>query len=137
MAMILISHDLGVVATRADEIVVMYAGRVVERAPTRVLFREMQMPYTQALLRSVPRIDGPRHAMFVTIGGRPPDLANPPPGCRFAPRCSRAQDLCRVEVPPLTAGPTVGHEFACWFPLGEESLSHAAPVSPSAERVES
>ena len=144
MAMILVTHDLGVVATRADEIVVMYAGQVVERAPTRVLFREMQMPYTQALLRSVPRIDGPRHATFVTIGGRPPDLTNPPPGCRFAPRCSRAQDRCRSEDPPLTAGRTIGHEFACWFPLGVGSPSREAPltptptptVGPSAERRE-
>jgi len=118
MAMILVTHDLGVVAGRTDEIVVMYAGRVVERAPTRVLFQHMQMPYTQALLRSVPRVDQPRHATFVTIGGRPPDLANPPPGCRFAPRCERARARCRAEEPPLTAGAVPGHVFACWYPLG-------------------
>ena len=118
MAMVLVTHDLGVVAGRTDEIVVMYAGRIVERAPTHALFADMQMPYTEALLRSVPRIDGPRHETFVTIGGRPPDLSNLPPGCRFAPRCTRAQARCHAEEPSLVPGPTPGHEFACWFPLG-------------------
>jgi len=118
MAMVLVTHDLGVVAGRTDEIIVMYAGRIVERAPTHTLFADMQMPYTQALLRSIPRVDGPRHASFVTIGGRPPDLSNLPPGCRFAPRCSRAQARCHADEPPLVPGPTPGHEFACWFPLG-------------------
>jgi peptide/nickel transport system ATP-binding protein len=127
MAMILVTHDLGVVAGRTDEIAVMYAGKVVERAPTRTLFRDMRMPYTQALLRSVPRIDGPPHATFVTIGGRPPDLANPPPGCRFAPRCAYAQDRCRSQEPPLTPGPTAGHFFACWFPLGDTVDDPTAP----------
>jgi peptide/nickel transport system ATP-binding protein len=135
MAMILVTHDLGVVATRADEIVVMYAGRVVERAPTRVLFGDMQMPYTEALLRSVPRIDGPRHATFVTIGGRPPDLAHLPAGCSFAPRCSRVQDRCRTEDPPLTPGRTPGHEFACWFPLGGGSISDGTSLDQSAART--
>ena len=126
MAMVLVTHDLGVVAGRTDEIVVMYAGRVVERAPTRTLFSDMQMPYTEALLRSVPRIDGPRHATFVTIGGRPPDLWNPPPGCRFAPRCPRAQDRCHAAEPPLTAAATPGHEYACWFPLGGPPVTRTA-----------
>jgi oligopeptide/dipeptide ABC transporter ATP-binding protein len=119
MAMMLVTHDLGVVAGRSDEIVVMYAGKVVERAPTRVLFKDMQMPYTRALLESVPRLDGPRRPTFATIGGRPPDLANPPQGCRFAPRCPRAQDRCRRQEPPLRRGRAPGHWFACWYPLGE------------------
>ncbi len=131
MAMILVTHDLGVVASRTDEIIVMYAGRIVERAPTRVLFSDMKMPYTEALLRSVPRIDGPRHATFVTIGGRPPDLAHPPPGCRFAPRCERVQERCRHEDPPLRPGPSAGHEFACWFPLEGPRRPIAAPAAGS------
>jgi oligopeptide/dipeptide ABC transporter ATP-binding protein len=131
MAMILVTHDLGVVAGRADEIIVMYAGRVVERAPTRALFRDMQMPYTEALLRSVPQMDGPPHSTFVTIGGRPPDLSNPPPGCRFSPRCSRAQERCHTEEPPLMPGPTAGHWFACWFPLGGQPVDTSAAALPA------
>jgi peptide/nickel transport system ATP-binding protein len=118
MGMILVTHDLGVVATRTDEIIVMYAGNVVERAPTRVLFSQMAMPYTEALLRSTPRIANPSHTRLVTIDGRPPDLSAPPPGCPFAPRCPYAQDKCRQAKPPLTPSAVPGHSFACWFPLG-------------------
>jgi peptide/nickel transport system ATP-binding protein len=118
MAMILVTHDLGVVATRTDEIIVMYAGNVVERAPTRVLFSRMAMPYTEALLRSTPRLANPSHTRLTTIEGRPPDLSSPPPGCPFAPRCPYAQDKCRQAKPPLTPGSTPGHSYACWFPLG-------------------
>src|SRR5262249_39999046 len=78
MAMILVTHDLGVVAGRTDEIAVMYAGRIVERAPTRVLFSDMRMRYTQALFRSIPRVTDPGHKRLLAIGGRPPDLAAPP-----------------------------------------------------------
>ncbi|MFO7590937.1 MAG: ABC transporter ATP-binding protein [Acidimicrobiia bacterium] len=117
MAMVLITHDLGVVAGRADEIAVMYAGRIVEKAPTNVLFRTMKMPYTAALLSSIPKIDDASHTRLATIPGRPPDLVNPPPGCKFAPRCAYVQDRCRDEEPPLTdAGD--GHQFRCWFPVG-------------------
>jgi peptide/nickel transport system ATP-binding protein len=118
MGMILVTHDLGVVATRTDEIIVMYAGNVVERAPTRVLFSQMAMPYTEALLRSTPRIDNPSHTRLLTIEGRPPDLSKPPPGCPFAPRCPYVQDKCRAEKPPLTPSSVPGHSYACWFPLG-------------------
>jgi peptide/nickel transport system ATP-binding protein len=121
MGMILVTHDLGVVATRTDEIIVMYAGNVVERAPTRVLFSQMAMPYTEALLRSTPRIANPSHTRLVTIEGRPPDLSTPPPGCPFAPRCAYVQEKCRVEKPPLTPGTVPGHSYACWFPLGHEA----------------
>jgi peptide/nickel transport system ATP-binding protein len=117
MAMVLITHDLGVVAGRADEIVVMYAGRIVERAPTSVLFADMKMPYTQALLSSIPKLGQVSHSRLATIPGRPPDLVNPPVGCKFAPRCAYAQDRCIEEEPPLLdASP--GHEFRCWFPVG-------------------
>jgi peptide/nickel transport system ATP-binding protein len=91
MAMILVTHDLGVVATRTDEIIVMYAGNVVERAPTPVLFKSMAMPYTEALLKSIPRITNPSHSRLLAIEGRPPDLIHPPAGCPFSPRCPYAQ----------------------------------------------
>jgi oligopeptide/dipeptide ABC transporter ATP-binding protein len=116
MAMILVTHDLGVVATRTDEIIVMYAGNVVERAPTNVLFKSMAMPYTEALLKSTPRIAEPSHTRLTAIEGRPPDLLNPASGCPFSPRCPYARDKCHVEKPPLVeAAP--GHSYACWYPL--------------------
>jgi len=115
MAMILVTHDLGVVAGRTDEIVVMYAGRIVERAPTPVLFSDMRMRYTQALFRSIPRVTDPAHRRLQAIGGRPPDLAAPARGCSFAPRCRFARARCHDEAPPLVdAGP--GHSYACWYP---------------------
>jgi len=116
MAMILVTHDLGVVATRTDEIIVMYAGNVVERAPTNVLFKSMAMPYTEALLNSMPRLSNPSHTRLTAIEGRPPDLLHPPSGCPFSPRCPYAQDKCHVDKPPLVeAAP--GHSYACWYPL--------------------
>jgi oligopeptide/dipeptide ABC transporter ATP-binding protein len=118
MAMILVTHDLGVVASRTDEIIVMYSGRVVERAPTASLFASMAMPYTEALLASTPRLDNPSHTRLAAIEGRPPDLHNPPAGCPFAPRCRYAQDLCRTSAPPLVAAESPDHLYACWFPLG-------------------
>ena len=127
MGMILVTHDLGVVANRTDDIAVMYAGRVVEQAPTTELFAHTRMPYTEALLRSIPRLAEPSHTRLRAIPGRPPDLADPPPGCRFAPRCPYVQDHCRKEEPPLrAAGP--GHLFRCWFPVGsaegDAALAH-------------
>jgi oligopeptide/dipeptide ABC transporter ATP-binding protein len=118
MAMILISHDLGVVAGRTDEIAVMYAGRIVEQAPTRQLFEHTRMPYTEALLRAIPRLDHASHTRLLAIGGRPPDLVDPPPGCRFAPRCDRVQERCWEQEPPLGADLDPGHWFACWYPVG-------------------
>jgi oligopeptide/dipeptide ABC transporter ATP-binding protein len=117
MAMILVTHDLGVVAGRADEIAVMYAGRIVEKAPTGLLFANVRMPYTEALLKSIPALDAPSHSRLQAIPGRPPDLVNPPPGCRFAPRCPYVQDRCRAEEPPLIEDQP-GHAYRCWFPVG-------------------
>ncbi|HEU5152925.1 MAG TPA: ABC transporter ATP-binding protein, partial [Iamia sp.] len=117
MAVILVTHDLGVVATRADEIAVMYGGRIVEQAPTQVLFRQMRHPYTEALLRSIPRLDLPSHTRLEAISGRPPDLLHPPKGCRFAARCPYAQPKCVAEEPPLMED-TAGHLHRCWFPVG-------------------
>lgn len=120
MAMILVTHDLGVVAGRTDHIAVMYAGKIVEKAPTTKLFTEMRMPYTEALIKSIPKTDQPSHTRLTAIGGRPPDLVSPPKGCNFAPRCPYAQDKCHEEEPPLTSDSTVGpdHAFACWYPVG-------------------
>ncbi len=118
MAVILVTHDLGVVANYTDEIAVMYAGRLVEKAPTRTLFANMKMPYTKALFRSIPKLDLPSHTRLATIPGRPPDLVNPPPGCPFAPRCSYARDRCVEEQPPLVEADDPQHTYACWFPVG-------------------
>jgi len=117
MAMILVTHDLGVVAGRADEIAVMYAGRIVEKAPTKVLFSEMRHPYTEALLASIPKIEDPSHTRLQTIGGRPPNLISPPEGCKFSPRCAYAQAKCHTEDPPLSDPDEHGHQFRCWFPV--------------------
>jgi peptide/nickel transport system ATP-binding protein len=117
MAMILVSHDLGVVAGRTDEIAVMYAGRIVERAPTRQLFERTRMPYTEALLRAIPRLEHASHTRLLAIGGRPPDLVSPPPGCRFAPRCSRVRDRCQHDEPPLQPDGMADHDYACWYPV--------------------
>jgi peptide/nickel transport system ATP-binding protein len=118
MAMILVTHDLGVVAGRADDIIVMYAGRVVEKAPTRVLFSQTRHPYTEALLKSIPKLVNPSHTRLEAISGRPPDLVHPPKGCKFAPRCPFAQPRCLEEEPPLAERDTPGHEFRCFYPVG-------------------
>jgi len=118
MSMLLVTHNLGVVAGYTDEIAVMYGGKVVERAPTKTLFSNVKMPYTEALLQSIPRLDQPSHSRLAMIPGRPPDLVNPPAGCRFAPRCAYARDRCRTEEPPLVAAETPGHVYACHFPVG-------------------
>jgi oligopeptide transport system ATP-binding protein len=100
-ALILITHDLGVVARYADRVAVMYAGRIVESAPARELYARPRHPYTRGLLDSVPRLDSDRRRRLVPIEGQPPDLANLPPGCAFAPRCSRVMERCLVERPAL------------------------------------
>jgi oligopeptide/dipeptide ABC transporter ATP-binding protein len=117
MGMILVTHDLGVVANRTDEIAVMYAGRIVEQAPTVELFANTRMPYTEALLRSIPRLAESSHTRLRAIPGRPPDLATTMTGCRFAPRCPYVQDRCRAEEPPLRSAGQ-GHVFRCWYPVG-------------------
>jgi peptide/nickel transport system ATP-binding protein len=132
MAMILVTHDLGVVAGRTDEIAVMYAGKVVERAPTSVLFSDMKMPYTESLLNSIPKLDQPSHTTLEIIGGRPPDLINPPKGCNFAPRCKYAQPKCHESEPPLTEAPSPGHVFRCWYPVGTPENQEALDRNLSA-----
>ena len=119
MAMILVTHDLGVVAGHTDKIAVMYAGDVVEYAPTRQLFAHMKMPYTEALLNSIPRLETPTGSRLPVIEGRLPDPTKNEPGCPFANRCPYVQDKCRAEKPPLTDAGN-NHFYRCWFPIGGE-----------------
>jgi peptide/nickel transport system ATP-binding protein len=136
MAMLLITHDMGVIAGHADRTHVMYAGRMVESTETGLLFSHMHHPYTQALLASIPRLSQDNTQRLLNIPGIPPDLSNPPAGCRFAPRCSRATDKCRTDEPPLT-GETAEHLFSCWHPtdgplaLGTEKKKADGHASPA------
>ncbi len=135
MATLLVTHDMGVVAGRTSRINVMYAGRIVEAAPTDRLFSSMRHPYTQGLLGSIPRLDQDNREALVSIPGLPPDLTNPPAGCRFAPRCPRATSQCRAHEPPLS-GDTPEHVFACWHPV-EGPIEHLPKIAdgiPAAAR---
>jgi oligopeptide/dipeptide ABC transporter ATP-binding protein len=116
MSMILITHDMGVVAGHTDRINVMYAGRIAETTDTKRLFSGMRHPYTQGLLASIPRLAQDNTQKLFTVPGLPPDLSNPPAGCRFAARCSYATDRCRQEEPELVGAETT-HRFACWHPV--------------------
>ncbi|GAA2206788.1 ABC transporter ATP-binding protein [Nonomuraea monospora] len=116
MAMLLITHDMGVIARWADRVSVMYAGGIVESAPTGDLFEGMRHPYTQALLACTPRLTQQREHTLYSIPGLPPDLADPPAGCRFAARCAHATGRCGSEAPPL-ADASPGHLLACWHPV--------------------
>ena len=117
MSVVLITHDLGVVATRTSRIVVMYAGRIVEMGTTREVFTNHRMPYTRALLESSPKVSNPSHTRLVTIPGRPPNLLKLNQGCSFAPRCAYATDQCHQQRPELQSAEEPGHSFACWNPL--------------------
>jgi oligopeptide/dipeptide ABC transporter ATP-binding protein len=115
-AVILITHDLGVIADVADEVLVMYGGKVMERADRRTLFRSSHHPYTEGLLQSLPAYGGERERLR-PIPGTPPSLLTPPPGCPFAPRCPYVMDRCTTEMPGLDpAGDVPGHLSACWLP---------------------
>jgi len=116
-AMILVTHDLGVVAGHTDKIAVMYAGDLVEYAPTKELFANMKMPYTEALLKSIPRLETPTGTRLPVIEGRLPDPTKDEPGCAFANRCPYVQDKCRAEKPPLKSDGN-DHFYRCWFPIG-------------------
>lgn len=117
MSVILITHDLGVVATRTSRIIVMYAGQIVEMGATRDIFHHHRMRYTRALLDSSPKVANPSHTRLAVIPGRPPNLSTLPPGCHFAPRCAFATEQCHRERPTLQAADSPGHVFACWNPL--------------------
>ena len=114
VAMLMITHNLGVVARYADRVNVMYAGRIVERGSAAALYAEPRHPYTLGLLRSVPRLDAPRRARLDPIEGQPPDLTRLPAGCAFAPRCAFRVERCVAERPPLRAVGENGHLAACW-----------------------
>ena len=117
MAVILVTHDLGVIAGRADRVAVMYAGKIDEITDTETLFTRPRHPYTEALFQALPDKAAEAGERLYSIPGMPPDLVNPPAGCRFAARCRYAVDRCRQEEPPLT-GEVAGHEFRCFFPVG-------------------
>lgn len=124
VTLILITHNLGVVARYADRINIMYAGSIIERGTARDIFYDPRHPYTRGLLRSIPRVDRTRLEMLETIEGQPPDLANLPKGCPFRPRCSHAVDRCAEEFPEEVAI-TETHSSACWVAreLGQEVTS--------------
>jgi oligopeptide/dipeptide ABC transporter ATP-binding protein len=114
VAMLMITHNLGVVARYADRVNVMYAGRIIERGTARELYANPRHPYTLGLLRSVPRLDEPRRARLNPIDGQPPDLARLPAGCAFAPRCAFRVERCLIERPALVSTGAPGHVAACW-----------------------
>jgi oligopeptide/dipeptide ABC transporter ATP-binding protein len=113
VAMLIITHNLGVVARYADRVNVMYAGRIIERASAADLYARPRHPYTLGLLRSVPRLDEPRRARLDPIEGQPPDVTRLPPGCAFAPRCAFRVERCTVDTPPLK-NVEPAHLSACW-----------------------
>ena len=156
MSLVLITHDLGIVVGRTDEIIVMYAGRVVERAPTATLFSDMRMPYTEALFRSIPKVTDDSHARLEIIGGQPPQMTDLPLGCKFAPRCKYAQDLCFAEEPALIEAPTAApsrssitdsgdegepdpaagvHLYRCFYPVGTPEAAEAFERNIASGRV--
>ncbi|MCW5236594.1 ABC transporter ATP-binding protein [Verminephrobacter eiseniae] len=128
MAVLLISHNLAVVAAHADRVAVMYAGRIAEIGPSAALFAAPRMRYSAALLRALPRLHDDRQARLQSIDGRPPDWRALPAGCRFAPRCPQADARCAAEPPPLSGDLQTLHRFACWHP------APAGPALPQAAR---
>jgi oligopeptide/dipeptide ABC transporter ATP-binding protein len=112
-SVVLITHNMALIASLCQRVIVMYAGRIVEEGPTRSIFKNPQHPYTWSLLRSIPRVDEQTHEKLISIRGMPPDLSKPPPGCKFHPRCRFRVDRCLTEEPPLLeVGP--GQQARCW-----------------------
>ncbi len=136
-AIVMITHNLGVVAGLCSRVIVMYAGRIVEQGPVDQIFENPQHPYTWSLLRSIPRIDASRHERLRSIEGLPPDLIRPPAGCRFHPRCPFRVERCFTDDPPLvTVGPA--QAAACWVTMeranremGAATLVDVSPGSAS------
>jgi peptide/nickel transport system ATP-binding protein len=140
MGVLLITHDMGVIAGRTDRVVVMYAGKIAEEAATGVLFEKMRHPYAEALLASVPKIDQDPDEMLLSIPGLPPDLSKTITNCRFSPRCQYATEQCRAEEPPLVdvgAGGEGSHRFACFHPVDHESAPVPVTVTGARVRTES
>ncbi len=126
MALLLVSHDFGVVAQHTHDVVVMYAGRIVEHGPGDVVIGSALHPYTRGLLRSIPHVDGARTERLTPIPGAPPSAARLPAGCAFHPRCPLAQPSCKRDVPPLSSVGT-GHRIACPVVAHDRSLVSEAP----------
>ncbi len=131
MSVILVTHDLGVIAGRADRVAVMYAGEIAETADTRTLFANPRHPYTEALFHALPDQAVEHRERLYSIPGAPPDLTHPPSSCRFAARCRYASDRCRQDK-PLLLGESPGHLFACFYPVGETEKRSAATVTAAA-----
>jgi oligopeptide transport system ATP-binding protein len=133
-ALVLITHDLGVVAGMCRRVLVMYAGHIVEEADTTELYGRPRHPYTVGLLRSIPRLDEERPVQLVPIEGQPPDLSRPITGCPFAARCFNVQERCRQEMPPLAQAPNAapGHKIACFYPAEGEKLVPSGIADPVA-----
>jgi peptide/nickel transport system ATP-binding protein len=124
MGILLITHDLGVIAGRADRVCVMYAGKIVEEAPIEDLFDHTHHPYAEALLQSIPKPDQDQSELLYSIPGIPPDLARPPSGCRFHPRCRYVTEECKRREPMLD-GDDSSHTYACYHPVGTARPSRA------------
>ncbi|WP_336212283.1 dipeptide/oligopeptide/nickel ABC transporter permease/ATP-binding protein [Nonomuraea sp. LPB2021202275-12-8] len=136
MAVVLVSHDLSVVKQWADDVIVMYAGKVVEQGPADQIFSRTRMPYTEAMLQAAPRLTDPAHHRLRVIPGRPPDLAATPDGCSFHPRCAYSQDRCLTEAPPLLAD-TRDHLYACWYPTGTSATEPETVAGSGSEGADS
>ncbi len=130
-AVVLITHDMGVVAEVADRVIVMYAGRVVEHGTKEEVFNDPQHPYTWGLLGSIPRLDRPRPKRLTAIPGNPPSLVNLPEGCHFAPRCRHKFDRCLVEDPPLSDKVGNGHLDACHLTVEQKREVRGADINPA------
>lgn len=135
MALILITHDLGVVAGQADRVAVMYGGQMMELADTETLFSSVRHPYTEALLNSIPKLDQPSHTRLTVIGGRPPDMVHPPTGCRFAERCRYVTDDCRDEVPPFIHVGASESGVRCIRPVGTSVAELQGQIDASPGRT--
>jgi oligopeptide/dipeptide ABC transporter ATP-binding protein len=132
-AVILITHDLGVVAEVADEIIVMYAGRIVERGSKRQVFYDPQMPYTWGLLGSIPRLDRPKPKKLHSIEGTPPSLINLPAGCKFRPRCPQAFEKCEEEPELKRRVDDAGHLDRCWLSVESKRQLRVATIAGEAQ----
>jgi peptide/nickel transport system ATP-binding protein len=131
MAVILVTHDLGVIAGHADRVAVMYAGQIMETTDTVTLFTRPRHPYTEALFDALPDAAGAELTRLYNIPGMPPDLTAPPKGCRFAARCRYVQDKCRSTDPELITDGGTSHQYRCFFPVdADTSRDHAALLPP-------
>jgi peptide/nickel transport system ATP-binding protein len=128
MSVILVTHDLGVIAGRADRVAVMYAGKIAEITDTETLFARPRHPYTEALFQALPDKAAEAGERLYSIPGLPPDLVHPPAGCRFAARCRYVTDRCRTEEPNLT-GEVAGHEYRCFYPVGPSERRQTGEVA--------